>query len=99
MAKNMVPVDPSAFAVRRTGDLAEGAAALGRELASTPVATVLGLANRFAIRRGPTTAFGQMKPRPVDWFCFDTADSQTPDWRLRGITSGSDSGPGKPAAL
>jgi hypothetical protein len=100
MAKNMIPVETSPFAVkRRTGDLAEGAAALGKELASTPVATVLGLANRFAIRRGPTTAFGQMKPRPVDWFCFDTADSQTLDWRLRGITSGSDSGSGKPPAL
>lgn len=100
MAKNMIPVETSPFAVQRvTGGLAEGAAALGKDLASAPASTVLGLANRFAIRRGPTTAFGQMKPRPVDWFCLDAADSQTLDWRPRGITSGSDSGPGKPPAL
>ncbi len=95
----LAPVSTAPFALRRkTGDLAEGAARLARDLKAASVAEVLADANRKAVRKGATTAFGQMKPRPVDWFTLEDSDDDTRDWYPQGLTSASDAGSG-PAAF
>ncbi|MEO3784811.1 hypothetical protein ABGB12_15845 [Actinocorallia sp. B10E7] len=96
----LAPVSPDPFALRRkTGDLAEGAARLAQDLEAAPVAKVLADANRTAVRRGATTAFGQMKPQPVDWFTFEDSDDDTRDWYPQGLTSSSDAGSGPDAFI
>lgn len=84
---------------RRTGSLAEGAAVLGKDLDAVPVTAVLADANRTAKRKGATTAFGDMKPRPVDWFTFETGDGKVRDWYPQGLTSASDGGSGRDAFI
>lgn len=86
-----VPSDPFALR-RRTGELAEGAARLARDIEAATVAGVLADADRAAVRRGTTTAFGQMEPRPVDWFTLEDADDDTRDWYPRGLTCAPDDG-------
>ncbi|WP_106399245.1 hypothetical protein [Actinocorallia populi] len=96
----LAPVASDPFTLRRrTGDLAEGAARLARDIEAAPVARVLADANRTAVRRGPTTAFGQMDPRPVDWFTLEDSDDDTRDWYPQGLTCASDAGHGSGAFI
>lgn len=96
----LAPVDPDPFTLRRrTGDLAEGAARLAQDLEAVPVAKVLADANRTAVRRGATTAFGQMRPSPVDWFTLEDSDDDTRDWYPQGLTCSSDAGSGPGAFI
>ncbi len=83
------------FELRRNdGDLAAGVQALGKQLRRVPLDTVLAKANRVAARKGATGAgaFGTMKPRPVDWYCFDPDDNAVTDWYPQGLTCASDAG-------
>ncbi|GGQ07006.1 hypothetical protein [Streptosporangium pseudovulgare] len=92
-AMKTTAVEP--FELRRNdGDLPAGARALGERLDRVPLATVLSKANRVAVRKGTSGAgaFTGMKPRPVDWYCFDDADNAVTDWYPQGLTSSSDAG-------
>ncbi|MFC4056855.1 hypothetical protein ACFOWE_01020 [Planomonospora corallina] len=92
-AMTSVPAGP--FELRRDDDrFTEGVRALERELKRVPLETVLARANRAATRRGPTGsgAFGSMRPRPVDWYCFDAADNAVTYWYPQGLTCSSDAG-------
>ncbi|GAA3147925.1 hypothetical protein GCM10010466_43660 [Planomonospora alba] len=94
-AMKAVPAGP--FELRRADDrFGAGIQALERELKRVPLETVLARANRAATRRGPTGsgAFGSMRPRPVDWYCFDAADNAVSYWYPQGLTCSSDAGTG-----
>ncbi|GAA3104763.1 hypothetical protein [Streptosporangium carneum] len=83
------------FELRRDdGDLAAGVRALGKHLRRVPLDTVLAKANRVATRKGTTgsAAFGTMRPKPVDWYCFDADDNAVTDWYPQGLTCASDAG-------
>lgn len=98
--RKLAPVTPTPFTLRRkTGELAEGAARLAQDLKAVPVRKVLADANRTAVRKGATTAFGQMKPRPVDWYTFEDSDDDTRDWYPQGLTCSSDAGSGPDALI
>ncbi|GHE32720.1 hypothetical protein GCM10017673_39440 [Streptosporangium violaceochromogenes] len=91
----MAPAEVGPFELRRDdGESAEGARVLGERLMHVPLSAVLAGANRVAVRRGGTGAgaFGTMKPRPVDWYCFDAADNAVTDWYPQGLTCASDAG-------
>jgi hypothetical protein len=89
----MAPADKAPYTLRRaTGTLAEGAARLAKEIRPAPVASVLAQANRTAVRRGATAALGGMNPKPSEWYAFDAADQDTPDWYPQGLTGSDDSG-------
>ncbi|GAA3447741.1 hypothetical protein [Planomonospora venezuelensis] len=87
-----VPAEP--FRLRRDGGRPPGIAVLERELDRVPLSTVLAKANRVAARRGArgTGAFGSMKPRPADWYCFDAGDNDVTDWYPQGLTGSADAG-------
>ncbi|MBG0817128.1 hypothetical protein [Planomonospora sp. ID82291] len=92
-AMKAVPAGP--FELKREGDrFSAGIQVLERELERVTLEAVLAKANRAATRRGPTGAgaFGAMRPRPVDWYCFDAADNAFPDWYPQGLTCASDAG-------
>lgn len=93
----MAPAEVEPFELRRNdGDLVAGAQALGKRLRQVPLDTVLVTANRVAVRKGATGAgaFGAMRPRPVDWYCFDADDNAVTDWYPQGLTCASDAGIG-----
>lgn len=88
-----VAVEP--FQLRRDdGDLAAGVQALSEQLKRATLDTVLAKANRVLVRKGATGAgaFQTMKPRPVDWYCFDADDNAVRDWYPQGLTCASDAG-------
>ncbi|MEV8632773.1 hypothetical protein AB0395_14040 [Streptosporangium sp. NPDC051023] len=92
-AMTATAVEP--FELRRNdGDLAAGVRALGKQLRRVPLETVLAKANRVAARKGATGAgaFGTMRPKPVDWYCFDADDNDVTDWYPQGLTCASDAG-------
>ncbi|MFC4533362.1 hypothetical protein [Sphaerisporangium dianthi] len=93
----MTGTDPGAFRLRRdTRDLPQRVAELAGALPARKLATVLADANRTAVRKGATTAFGSMSPKPADWYCFDSGDDDTPDWYPQGIAGSSEAGRGDP---
>ncbi|WP_406313666.1 hypothetical protein OHA77_35555 [Streptosporangium sp. NBC_01639] len=90
-----VAVEP--FQLKRNGgDLATGVRALEKHLKRVTLDTVLAKANRVLVRKGSTGAgaFQTMKPRPVDWYCFDADDNAVRDWYPQGLTCSSDAGVG-----
>jgi hypothetical protein len=89
----MTATDPGPFRLRRnTRDLPQAVEALADALPARTLKTVLAQANRTATRKGSTTAFGTMSPRPADWYCFEPGDNDTTDWYPQGLTSSSESG-------
>ncbi|MFF5207295.1 hypothetical protein [Streptosporangium sp. NPDC000396] len=94
-AMTAVPAEP--FELRRDDDdFATGIQALGKQLRRVTLDTVLAKANRVATRRGSAGAgaFGTMRPRPVDWYCFDADDNAVLEWYPQGLTCASDAGIG-----
>ncbi|MET8333385.1 hypothetical protein [Streptosporangium canum] len=93
----MTAVAAEPFHLKRdNGDLAAGVQALEKQLKRVTLDTVLAKANRVAARKGATGAgaFGTMRPRPVDWYCFDADDNAVRDWYPQGLTCSSDAGTG-----
>ncbi|MET8383293.1 hypothetical protein ABZV14_09890 [Streptosporangium canum] len=93
----MTAVAAEPFQLKRdNGDLAAGVQALEKQLKRVTLDTVLAKANRVAARKGATGAgaFGTMRPRPVDWYCFDADDNAVRDWYPQGLTCSSDAGTG-----
>lgn len=91
----MTAVAAEPFQLKRdNGDLAAGVQALEKQLKRVTLDTVLAKANRAAARKGAAGAgaFGTMRPRPVDWYCFDAADNAVRDWYPQGLTCSSDAG-------
>ncbi|GGL13633.1 hypothetical protein [Planomonospora parontospora] len=91
----MKAVSAGPFELKRDGDrFSAGIRVLERELERVTLEAVLAKANRAATRRGAagSGAFGSMRPRPVDWYCFDAADNAFPDWYPQGLTCSSDAG-------
>jgi hypothetical protein len=94
-AMTAVAVEP--FGLKWNGDDFEaGILALGKDLKRVPLDEVLDKANRVSKRKGAagTGAFGSMKPKPVDWYCFDAGDNATREWYPQGLTCASDAGTG-----
>ncbi|WP_371784862.1 hypothetical protein [Streptosporangium subroseum] len=94
-AMTAVSVEP--FGLKWNGDGFEaGILALGKDLKRVPLDEVLDKANRVSKRKGAagTGAFGSMKPKPVDWYCFDADDNATREWYPQGLTCASDAGAG-----
>ncbi|RCG26262.1 hypothetical protein DQ384_30365 [Sphaerisporangium album] len=92
-ASRMTATDPAPFRLRRnTRDLPKAVEALAKALPARDLRTVLADANRTAVRKGSTSAFGSMNPRPVDWYCFEEGDDQTTDWYPQGVASSSEAG-------
>ncbi|MER5420152.1 hypothetical protein [Streptosporangium roseum] len=93
----MTAVAAEPFQLKRDGgDLTAGVRALEKQLKRVTLDTVLAKANRVAARKGATGAgaFGTMRPRPVDWYCFDADDNAVRDWYPQGLTCSSDAGTG-----
>ncbi|WP_433239517.1 hypothetical protein ACQPYK_32825 [Streptosporangium sp. CA-135522] len=93
----MTAVAAQPFQLKRDGgDLATGVHALEKQLKRVTLDTVLAKANRVMARKGATGsgAFGAMKPRPVDWYCFDADDNAVREWYPQGLTCASDAGTG-----
>ncbi|MET8159981.1 hypothetical protein ABZT47_26760 [Sphaerisporangium sp. NPDC005289] len=89
----MTGTDPGPFRLRRdTRELPQAVAALAGALPVRSLAAVLAAANRTAVRKGATTAFGSMSPKPADWYCFEQGDNDTLDWYPQGITGSSEAG-------
>ncbi|WP_248960235.1 hypothetical protein [Sphaerisporangium perillae] len=89
----MTGTDPGPFQLRRdTRDLPQAVGTLAGALPARDLATVLAKANRTAVRKGSTTAFGSMAPKPADWYCFDAGDNDTTDWYPQGVASSSEAG-------
>ncbi|MDH2427260.1 hypothetical protein [Sphaerisporangium sp. TRM90804] len=89
----MAATDPGPFLLRRdTRELARGVEALAGELPARDLPDVLAKANRTAVRKGSTTAFAGMSPRPVDWYRLQAGDDDTTDWYPQGIASSSEAG-------
>lgn len=89
----MTGTDPGPFRLRRdTGDLPRAVATLAGALPARSLKSVLADANRTAVRKGSTTAFGSMAPKPVDWFCFEPGDNDTTDWYPQGIAGSAEAG-------
>ncbi|GAA5066666.1 hypothetical protein GCM10023259_060300 [Thermocatellispora tengchongensis] len=100
MMAEMTPVDAAPFTLRNvSGKLRDGIDVLDRELDAVPLRTVLDNGNRTATRKGRTTAWGSMRTKPVDWFCFQSGDDDTTDWYPQGVTCASDAGVADPAFL
>ncbi|MCG5214253.1 hypothetical protein [Streptosporangium sp. KLBMP 9127] len=98
MATGMNAADAAPFTLRRAGgELAAGAAALERDLDKADLKAVLAKGNRTLARKKTTGAFGGMRPKPVDWYCFENGDDTTADWYPQGVTSSSDAGYATPA--
>src|SRR4051794_21886027 len=94
-AMTAVAVEP--FGLQWNGDGFEaGILALGKDLERVQLDEVLAKANRVSKRKGAagTGAFGSMKPKPVDWYCFDADDNATREWYPQGLTCASDAGTG-----
>lgn len=92
-ATGMVPTDKAPYALNQaTGDLADGAAKLAKEIGSTAVEALLAQANRTAVRKGAVAALGSMQPRPAEWYAFDAKDQDTADWYPQGLSCGEESG-------
>ncbi|MEV5413242.1 hypothetical protein AB0K60_30970 [Thermopolyspora sp. NPDC052614] len=93
----MKPVDGKPFELTRdTGGLAEGAAAMRAALPGTTLKNVLAQAGRTAVRKGRNAAFNGMNPQPVDWYCFEADDNDTPDWYPQGVACASEAGRAEP---
>ncbi|MGV9775146.1 hypothetical protein [Streptosporangium sp. NPDC003464] len=93
----MTAVAAEPFQLRRDGgDYGAGVRALEKHLKRVPLDTVLAKANRVAVRKGSTGAgaFGTMRPRPVDWYCFEASDNAVREWYPQGLTCASDAGIG-----
>ncbi|MEO3809026.1 hypothetical protein ABGB17_08495 [Sphaerisporangium sp. B11E5] len=89
----MTATDPAPFHLRRnTRDLARAVQTLAGKLPARDLKEVLAKANRTAVRKGATAAFGTMKPRPADWYCFNAGDNDTVDWYPQGVASSSEAG-------
>ncbi|MFB9252048.1 hypothetical protein ACFFWE_27760 [Sphaerisporangium melleum] len=86
----MTGTDPAPFHLRRdTGALPQAVQALAGALPARSLAAVLADANRSAVRKGATSAFGTMSPKPADWYCFQDGDDDTTDWYPQGVACGA----------
>ncbi|MFC6081722.1 hypothetical protein [Sphaerisporangium aureirubrum] len=92
-ATRMTATDPAPFHLRRnTRDLARAVQTLSGVLPARALKEVLAKANRTAVRKGSTAAFGTMNPRPADWYCFNAGDNDTVEWYPQGLASSSEAG-------
>ncbi|GII88009.1 hypothetical protein Ssi03_59990 [Sphaerisporangium siamense] len=89
----MTATDPAPFRLRRnTRDLPKAVETLAKALPARDLKTVLADANRTAVRKGSTSAFGSMSPKPADWYCFEEGDDQTTDWYPQGVAASAEAG-------